>query len=408
MTSFRYLVLIPLLVLFIAPSVSTGQGNEIGILFVGEPFASQPFNLMISDPLFSVSFVDAHIHSSIPLSTADVKRMVRLYMPRSLHDITSNFDVVILAYATREALGSRYIDLISQSVREAGLALLMAGGPETFGGFHGKTSWGGTSVAELLPTEPLPQEFNPYGYLVLDRTAHELIASIPWNMKDPVLSSPITWDHNVVTLRPGADQLAHLNCPGGGKDPLMVTWEIENRARIFAMTSEISLLSRGIRPWKYHYDFGSNLMIYMVGRPVPQDIQVVHLARNQMLEISRRRSLLVDLLEFSESFGANTDNIMAKMEKMETTISLAERQYLELRYRDALETCEPIESIFEELEKEALRLKDEALIWIYLVEWISVTGTALFCGFVLWTVMVQRRFYRKVSHTRAGDRPEVE
>jgi hypothetical protein len=54
----------------------------------------------------------------------------------------------------------------------------------------------------------------------------------------------------------------------------------------------------------------------------------------------------------------------------------------------------------ENLRIDALVLKDRALFWIYVIEWLSVSGTFLLAGFVLWTLMVRRRLYRQVASTR--------
>ncbi len=49
---------------------------------------------------------------------------------------------------------------------------------------------------------------------------------------------------------------------------------------------------------------------------------------------------------------------------------------------------------------EAVRLKDEVLLWVYLVEWLAVSGTGTGCGFILWTLMVRRRSFKEVETTR--------
>jgi hypothetical protein len=133
---------------------------------------------------------------------------------------------------------------------------------------------------------------------------------------------------------------------------------------------------------------------------VPQDVQLVHRARSRIIQISRRRSILVDIMEFAEAFGADTGSILSDMKELDGVISLASQQYLELGYEEMLRTCEPVESMIQDLEKQAVKLKNRALIWVYAVEWLAVTGTALCCGFILWTIMVQRRLYREVQVTR--------
>jgi len=56
---------------------------------------------------------------------------------------------------------------------------------------------------------------------------------------------------------------------------------------------------------------------------------------------------------------------------------------------------------FSKLSERLVELKERALLWIYAVEWIAVTATGLFCGSVVWSLMVRRRMYREVQVTRA-------
>lgn len=381
--------------------VSAAPDGDIGVLYLGEPL-SPPFYLMLPDPLFDISFVDAHWHASGLMSTDQVHRMIRLYMPRTVESLVSRFDVVVLFCATQDAVGTRYIEMIAGSVRGAGVGLLMSGSQEGFGAYQAKTSWAGTPIAELLPVEVIPEGRTLYGRLVLDQPQHELLSSIPWDMKHPLLASPDTWDHNQVTNKPGASQLAHTAWQGE-EEPLMVVWEVverAERARVFALTSPINLLSQELSPWRYHYDLASNLMIYLVRRPVPQDVEIVHQARSMILRVAQRRSILLDVLEFSESFGADTGRIMSEIEEVDRVISRANERYLELRYEEMLETSEPIESMIQKLEQKAVELKNRALVWVYAIEWLSVTATALFCAFILWTIMIQRKLYKQVQTTR--------
>ena len=47
-------------------------------------------------------------------------------------------------------------------------------------------------------------------------------------------------------------------------------------------------------------------MIYLDKRPVPQDLELVHKMRKTMFDATTRKDLLIGLLEFADSFGANT------------------------------------------------------------------------------------------------------
>jgi hypothetical protein len=84
----------------------------------------------------------------------------------------------------------------------------------------------------------------------------------------------------------------------------------------------------------------------------------------------------------------------------------AERLYLLQEYDDAFSRLDEVEVELIRLSDRALRLKDSALTWIYVIEWFAVTGTGMACGTVLWTVMVRRRFYREVAVTRMIQGPD--
>ncbi len=59
------------------------------------------------------------------------------------------------------------------------------------------------------------------------------------------------------------------------------------------------------------------------------------------------------------------------------------------------------------IEGDAMGLKGRTLLWVYLIEWLAVTGVGMMCGFVLWSTMVRRRLYREVKTTRLETREEA-
>ncbi len=60
-----------------------------------------------------------------------------------------------------------------------------------------------------------------------------------------------------------------------------------------------------------------------------------------------------------------------------------------------------LEEAFGILSIEVTRPKERAMMWIYVIEWLVVTGTLMVCGAPLWAVMVRRRLCREVAVTRA-------
>jgi len=116
-----------------------------------------------------------------------------------------------------------------------------------------------------------------------------------------------------------------------------------------------------------------------------------------MFSIKQRKSLLLSLLDFCDALGANTNTLMAQIDEADAIIAQALPRYLHLDFAAMLEACNQAEKRFKDIEQEPIALKEEALFRTYLIEWMAVTSTALFCGFVLWTVMIRRKLHRAVS-----------
>jgi len=53
-----------------------------------------------------------------------------------------------------------------------------------------------------------------------------------------------------------------------------------------------------------------------------------------------------------------------------------------------------------DLQSLASKLCKRAMIWVYVVDWLAITGTSMVCVFLLWSLMVRRRMYREVGTTR--------
>jgi hypothetical protein len=279
------------------------------------------------------------------------------------------------------------------------MGLLMSGGWESFGGTASGPPWGNTAVGELLPTEDAGTWVES-GYLVIDQENNEFIGSIAWPGRGAAMY------HNAVTGKHGADMLAHVEGPTYQNHPAMVTWRLVNGARTFSFTGEPNTHALGDAwaetGWEYSnmIDLGSNLMLYVDGRPVPQDIALVHRVRSVIQEVATRKALLMSLVDFVESFGVNTRAITDQIHRFDLALSEAEPVYFELRFDDTLKMYEEASQMLERAEERAMEAKDRALLWIYVIEWLAVTGTALVTGVVVWSLMIGRKMYKEARVTR--------
>ena len=74
-----------------------------------------------------------------------------------------------------------------------------------------------------------------------------------------------------------------------------------------------------------------------------------------------------------------------------------------LEFQDYISAEDILESSISDLNDASalsFRLKDQVMLWIFIIEWLTVTATISIAGFVLRTLMIRRRLYEEVESTR--------
>jgi hypothetical protein len=152
--------------------------------------------------------------------------------------------------------------------------------------------------------------------------------------------------------------------------------------------------------WGHYGDYALNIALYSTGGKIPDDPQVVYEARRLMEDYRNQQQTLNSVIEFVEKFGANmgpAEKILADAQKIR---KMGDESYLEGEAGEAVSYLKDALAVLIEASDRAYEIKDEALLWVYLTEWLVVASTGMICGFVLWTIMVRRRLYREVGETR--------
>ena len=116
---------------------------------------------------------------------------------------------------------------------------------------------------------------------------------------------------------------------------------------------------------------------------------------------ANEKSSTTALMDFIDKFGANTRPVERMLGELETKKKEAERLYLKDRYEEASGAMKDVIQGFQRISDQAVRIRERALLWVYITEWFAVTGTAIICGSLVWTLMVKRRYYKEVSVTRS-------
>jgi len=141
-------------------------------------------------------------------------------------------------------------------------------------------------------------------------------------------------------------------------------------------------------------------MYFSAGVTVPQDLELVHRVRYGLGEYYEKRTILLSLLAFVEKFGANVNVVEERLGGLDADFRRSQELYRDQEWEAAGELLGELREGLKDLDDEAIRLKDRALMWIYVIEWFTVTATLFISGFLLWTLMVRRKLYGEVGVTR--------
>jgi uncharacterized membrane protein len=347
---------------------------------------------MEAEPLIDLRFAWPSAMEGMILSQA--RRLFRQYIPRTYEKLTEN-DAIIVSDADVFIFENRHYGWFRDTVIEEGSGFVMIGGNAGFGG-RPNPPWGPTAVQEILPVWCITGGWTE-GRITVLQPDHEFLSSLPLNEKDPWMAG---YDGNQVTMKQGAQLLAEFVPIAGDHDPFWATWDI-GEGRCFAVMGDWTPAGGVVfMRWPYYGDFAVNLMMYLSQNSIPSDLETLHRARVMYLDYRSTRAYLFSVMEFAEKLGANTDPVSEIIGTAEDKHSESTSAYIEFDFPTALSQLEAaIQDLVEAVER-AMRLKDQAMLWIYVIEWATITATFAIGGFVLWTLMVRRRLYREVRQTR--------
>ncbi len=389
-------------------SLSSAEGARTGklnVLYIGEPFIyAIPAHYMYAEPLIDLSKVEASLWIG---NIDDVRRSMRVYMPRSYQDLVAKFDVVVISDANMHTFQNSHIVWIGDSVERDGMGLFMPGGYESLGGFRDNPSWGPTRVGEVLPVIVHEQGFyleQPSAVDIdsLDRS-DPFIHSLPWDtLVHPYNIFGEGGGMNKVTPRQGSKTIAWLRrLRDGFMMPLLVMWDI-GTGRSIIMSPDWTPAAAGLFiEWDYYGDYVIGLMLHSGIREIPQDYELLHRIRTKYFEYAEKKNLVISMIDFIDRFGANARPVEAKIAEADDVRELSQEDYIAYEFEAAHQKINDAIAKMNEARELGFKLKDSALLWVYLTEWSAVSGTAILCGSILYTLMIRRRMYKTVATTRS-------
>lgn len=372
----------------------------IRVLFMGdsEMQAGKVTPIMAQDPMLSLSRIPVEGLTWTFGGIEQAARGLRMYFPRVARQVFEEYDVLIIADAREPFFPPKIQNWFKEGVIDHGLGFLMAGGPQSFAGYEpwGHPSWEGSPIADILPVVLIKdwQYSDRVFHLVPaeGQEDHPLVRNIPWKQV------PLR-DYNRVQQKQGAVVVGRSdNYPRGS--PILTYMEMgKGMSEAFVFDWGGGSV-REFHRWSYGPIALSNLLYWVARVEIPEDMSLYHSLRNQITKYSSLRDYALSVIEFAEKFGANMNRAEialadSDVERMEV-ITL----YVNGDYQASLDSLDSALENLERVSELALKAKDEALFWVYVIEWFTVSGTGMLCGAVLWTIMIRRSAYREVMTTR--------
>lgn len=368
-------------------------------------------NWLSADPAFEVSLVPTRMYDVEAITPNEARRMLRLYFPRTDKAMAS-YDLVIFSGGDVRYFLPEKIAMIVRAVHSGAAAVADMGGMSV--PLH--PDWIASGIWEVFPNDVmavkalwdsgLPTE-QPFHIVVnRDLTSNPLLPFLALGIERLVGGRART-----ICPQPGSTVYAWTEAESlsgwtmGYRPAAAVIWSY-GRGRGLALEAYFghSWWSSYVDPTQNQYgqDILINYLLDAAGRPYATDIELIHAVRQSFADFQNRISFLRELFDFVEMFGAKTDSLLEDLEGAESTFASSHAMYLEGDFEGALGASDRAYSQLVETGEKAMRLKDRALQWIYLIEWLAVAGTLMVGGLALDQLMIRRRLYRRPSTTRLG------
>jgi len=375
------------------------QTGLVRVLFMGDALMGAGFvtPMIALDPMVKLTPVPVEFITFQYASVFDAAASLRMYVPRTEQRMREEYDVVIIADAREPFFPPNIQAWIKNGVIEGGMGFLMGGGPQSFSGQgEANPSWDPSAVADILPCKLTGESWGigPQYYLVPAKgyEDHPLVRKIPWR-QCPLFA------HQRVGERPGCVVVGRSdrNPPDS---PIVIYMEMgEGRTEAFVFDwggNGPQLFHR----WEYGPLFMSNLIYYAARVSIPEDVSLFLKLRTQLTSFHVTRSFAISVIDFAEKFGANLRKAETELGNADVLRRQVVRLYIQGDYEESLVALGKAFEKMAEVTDIALKAKDEALLWVYVIEWFTVSGTSMVTGFILWTLMVRRAAYKPVGVTR--------
>ena len=344
---------------------------------------------------------DADTISSFTMEEA--RRYVRVYFPRTKDDLNF-YEFFLYPDANLQPLTDVQLSWLTEAIAEDGSSgfVTMGGGLNSPEGNVWYT-WLGTTLAEILPIKMDPTMKRPNSdYTIEVRKDEPRVLSM---FKPLGIEKVVGFHYTTLFEKQGTDIWAVVKPVSFymTDTPWLVSMTYDNKGTFWAIADDIDhgwwwyLHHSHNNP--YAFDVLVNIILHARGRELPENIEVVHKAREEFRNFQDRRYVLISILEFVEKFGGNVGRVEEMIVELDEVKDEAHSEYIQQNFERSFELMKQAEEMNSEARLQAMKIKDQALFYVYVIEWLSVTGTLLISGSALYSLMIRRSKFHEVAMT---------
>jgi len=384
-------VFVIFLILLTSPQIQgkvDPESKKIRVVLFGEGWSIVPLILM-TDPKVTAIVIPAGDETH----AAYMDRFMRIYMPRTYERWVGDLDIFMLSDLTPWGFTNEQLVWMRRSIEEQGMGMILS---EM--GWYGITGWTGNACEDWLKT-PV---YDAYPCDMTLEAENEDCPYLDVVQEGAFLDLPgieqvgFAYEQGLHVPRAGATTWAVYR---KGREAAIIT-RLYGQGMAVANSMGIERFNQPYYEWKYYKDYFANHAYMAAGVPVPEDIELVHRVREQLESFRDQRALIIGMIDFIDKFNANTRPVEQMLADVTPMRKEAEDLYIEQRYDESSSVLLDAVKRFDEINAAAIRLRDQALLWIYVIEWTAVSATSLITAVLVWALMVRRKLYREVGTTR--------
>jgi len=405
------------ILLALLPIVAAGE--NLNILAIGQVLPGEsPLDVWFeADPLVDYVLVPTEFDftASFPVGSQEEaqnawRRFIRTYFPKTRKALVEGFDFLVFPDGNLNYFTARQIANMKYAIEEGAGSFVTMGGGMAKPNVGWTPAWISSSMSDIFPiilTDKMRQDATSgFSIRVVKADPPVLSMFVPLGIEGVIGSYAFT----LLYPQPGATTWGKLishgsPLPADAPGDWLVSWRFGSGGGLSWVVaddldstwwSSVHFQTQN----EYAGDVFFNILLHSTGRSLPENIFIIHDLRGRYLHYNRERGFLLSLLDFIDRFGANTRDVERQMGDIERLRVESYDAYREADFQRALELVDEAFEMLVSISTDAMRLKDNALLWVYLTEWLVVTGALLFSGSAIYSLMIRRKLYRDVAVTR--------